>query len=166
MVTNVTSPNAEARERGTRRRLKPAMRRAELLAAAIRVLQDRDPDTVRVDEVTQAAGTAKGNFYRYFPSWNELLLAVREHFLAQYAGQVRQRLAAVEERADAWAALEMECIRFVDLLIDLGTLHKVLFHGPIADHPIDSPDSAETLVAEAIRAAMHRGAFAAMWMSM
>ena len=80
---------AEAEERRVkprkgRRRLKPAVRRSELLDAALRVLRSKGPAKVRVEDVTRAAGAAKGTFYLYFSSWEDLLVAVREHLLSTY----------------------------------------------------------------------------------
>jgi AcrR family transcriptional regulator len=150
-------PSAAARRR---RRLPPADRRQELLAAATRVLRERGPDNCRVSDITVAAGTAKGNFYRYFPTWDDLLLAVRDHLLDRYGKEMRQRYAG---RADIdWnAAIDDETDRFLTYQLDLAGLHEAAFHGPASrsePHGID-PQTAG-LIAWFLRAGTAAGAFA------
>lgn len=142
-----------------RRRLKPEERRRELLDAAVELLRDRDADDVRVDDVTRAAGAAKGTFYLYFASWKDFLVAVREHYLATHASEIRSRVrgSLTEESADPWGAFEEECVRFVDLVVDLGNLHDVLFHGPMANEPTNPANSGETVAGEIIRMAIDAG---------
>ena len=151
------TPETEASPSARHRRLNPLVRRAELIEAALRVLRSRRPTEVRVEDVTQAAGTAKGTFYLYFASWNDLLIAVRDHLLSIYASEVRARFATVM-LPDRWAMIESECIRFVDFVVELGDLGKAIFHGPIADQPIDAAHSADTLVAELLGAEIESGA--------
>jgi AcrR family transcriptional regulator len=137
--------------------LNPEARRAELLDAALRVLRERDAMHVRVEDVTQEAGTAKGTFYLYFASWNDLLVAVRDHLLSSYAAEVRTRIAAAAP-SELWAALENECVLFVDYVIGLGGLHEAIFHGPTADQPIDATHSAQALISELLSAGIAAGA--------
>jgi len=110
-----------------------------------------------VEDVTRAAGAAKGTFYRYFPSWEDLLLALREHLLSTYASDFRARFAGLSP-SNWWAELESECVWFVDFVVGLGSLHYTIFHGPIADHPIDAEHSATTLITEMLKAGIAAGA--------
>ena len=59
----------------------------------------------RVEDITAEAATAKGNFYRYFPTWDDLLLAVREQVLDRYREEVRARYAGRSD-VDWRAALD------------------------------------------------------------
>lgn len=145
------------KSRAPRRRLNPDARRSELLDAALCVLGKRNPTEVCVEDVTRAAGAAKGTFYRYFPSWNDLLLALREHLLSAYASDFRGRFAGLSP-SNWWAGVESECVRFVDFVVGLGSLHYTIFHGPIADHPIDAEHSATTLITEMLKAGIAAGA--------
>lgn len=147
----------EARPRGKRRRLAPAVRRSELLDAALRLLRSRGPTKLRVEDVTRAAGAAKGTFYLYFASWNDLLVAVRDRLLSSHASEAEARLAATTG-SEWWEAIESECVRFVDYVLELGDLHQAIFHGPIADRPIDAALSAEALIARLLRAGIEAGA--------
>jgi AcrR family transcriptional regulator len=146
-------------ERRARRRLTPAVRRAELIDAAFRVLKQHGSVASRVEDVTTAAGAAKGTFYLYFPSWDDLLVAVRDRILDEYATAVRARFAE-PRRVNWWALLAAECGCFVDFVLELGALHDAIFHGPIADRPIDDARSATRLIAETLRGGIAAGAFA------
>jgi AcrR family transcriptional regulator len=145
-----------------RRRLNPEKRRRELLDAAVRVLRRRGPVDCRVEDVTTEAGTAKGNFYRYFPTWEDLLLAVRDHLLDNYADEIRQRLA-VRTSADWWEALEEEIDCFIEFQRELGALHDVAFHGSASRaRPIDEERQATTIIATFLARGIAAGAFTAV----
>jgi AcrR family transcriptional regulator len=144
----------------SRRRLPPAARRAELLDAAIGVLRSQGPEGCRVEDITNAAGTAKGNFYRYFPTWDDLLIAVRDHLLDSYSTDLARRYAGLST-VDWWAAVDDEIRRFIDFQLGLGGLHQAVFHGPAAvTHPIETHRSAASTVAWFLAAGIADGAFA------
>jgi AcrR family transcriptional regulator len=63
-----------------RRRRKEA-RPAELLDAALTLFVEKGFAATRSEEVAKAAGVSKGTLYLYFPSKEELLKAVIQHFL-------------------------------------------------------------------------------------
>jgi len=165
MVSNDSYSHAGTRD-GTkqpgrsnaRRRLKPEMRRAELLEAALAVLRSRDPADARVEDVTRAAGTAKGTFYLYFSSWNELLAALRDHLLSAYTAQVLERFGSVEASSDWWDTFEGECRRFVDFIVELGNLHKAIFHSSALEDAIDSEHSADRVISQLLDQGMALGA--------
>ena len=156
MSESTKSTKTKAGPGGKRRRLNPAERRAELIEAALRVLRSRGPDNARVEDVTRAAKAAKGTFYLYFPSWNDLLAALRDHLLSTYAGEFRARMAAGGP-AKGWDVLEDECVRFIAFVVELGDLHAAIFHGPAANHPVDPAYSADTLLGEMLNAAIGWG---------
>jgi AcrR family transcriptional regulator len=142
-----------------RRRLSPDQRRAELLEAAVRVLRQRGPGDCRVEDITTEAATAKGSFYRYFPTWEDLLIAVRDHLMEEYADGVRQRLAS-RRNVDWWKVLEEEIDLFLEFQLGLGGLHEAVFHGPASrGRPIDDRWSGGTLTATLLAGGMASGAF-------
>lgn len=138
-----------------RRRLNPDERRVELLEAALQVLRSRDPVDARVEDVTARAGAAKGTFYLYFPSWNDLLVAVRTHLLSSYINEMSRRWT--DESANWWVSFEKECLYFVDYIVELGNLHQAIFHGPIADQPIEAELSANTLLSSLLNEGIESG---------
>jgi AcrR family transcriptional regulator len=152
------SPAAAAHPR--RRRLQPAGRRQELLEAAVRVLRRLGPDGCRVQDITAEAGTAKGNFYRYFPTWDDLLLAVRAHLLDRYSEEARQRYAG-RTGIDWNAVIDDETDRFLTFQLGLAGLHEAVFHGPASRaEPVSPAGSAASLIAWLLRAGTAAGAFA------
>ena len=139
-----------------RRRLRPEARRVELLEAALSVLRSQGPLNARVEDVTEAAGTAKGTFYLYFSSWEDMLVEVRAHILSKYISEMQKRFT-VEALSDWWVAFEKECAHFVDFHEELGELHKAIFHGPIEDRPLDAAISAETLISWMLKMGIESG---------
>lgn len=155
-MTGRPSKKRTENQRTARRRLTPGVRRSELLAAALKVLRNYGTANIRVEDVTREAGAAKGTFFRYFPSWDSLLLALRDYLLSTYGSDLRVRFTKVPA-AGWWKAFEAECIRFVDFIIDLGGVHKAVFHGPIADRPRNPQYSSKALIAELLTAGIAAG---------
>jgi len=58
-----------------RRRLSPALRRDQLIAAALDVAAGRDFSAVSVQDIAQRAGVSEGLLYHYFPAKDALLIA-------------------------------------------------------------------------------------------
>jgi len=84
-----------------RRRRKDA-RPAELLEAALTLFVEKGFAATRSEEVAKAAGVSKGTLYLYFPSKEELLKAVIQHFLgAEIEAGVQEAAAADGPTAQA-----------------------------------------------------------------
>jgi len=85
--------------------------RRRLLAAAAEEFARAGLERASIDAISLAAGYAKGTIYNYFPSKEELFLAVVEDASAQAAASspapadapARQRLAAIIAGFCAWA---------------------------------------------------------------
>ena len=75
-----------------RRRRKDA-RPAELLEAALTLFVEKGFAATRSEEVAKAAGVSKGTLYLYFPSKEELLKAVIQHFLG---AEIESKLPTVK----------------------------------------------------------------------
>jgi len=145
-----------------RRRLAPDDRRREVLDAAIRVLRDRGPGGCRVEDITAEARTAKGNFYRYFATWDDLLVAVRDHLLDAYREDLAQRYASVPQ-IELWETVDEEIDRFIAFQLDLGGLHEAVFHGPAAvERPVEKHRSAASMLAGLLTTGIADGVFAAV----
>jgi AcrR family transcriptional regulator len=117
-------------------RTKPAeQRRAELLAAGQALFLAKGIAGTSLDDITQRAGVSKGLFYLYFPSKEDLVLALQEQFSRALAERMRAAAEAVPvspvpagpesgwaDRLDACVRAGFECYR------ELHDLHEVLFH--------------------------------------
>jgi len=140
-----------------RRRLNPEARRIELLDAAVQVLNTIGPANARVEDITKAAGTAKGTFYLYFSSWEDMLEAVRERILSNYVTEMKNRFVC-RTPADWWVAFENECMAFIRFREDLGELHEAVFHGAIAERPVHSALAPGTIVGWMLKKGIKMGA--------
>ena len=86
------------------RRVKEAeVRRDELLAVATRLFVDRGYERTSIERITTQAGVAKGTFYLYFESKQDLLAQIVE----RYGDDLLQQLAVelAHEEGDAVAKL-------------------------------------------------------------
>ena len=63
-----------------RPRTKPAEVRRELIDAAHRLFLDKGFEATSVGEIVEAADVAKGTFYFYFKTKDDILLALRARF--------------------------------------------------------------------------------------
>jgi len=105
-----------ARTEERRRRVikPPAQRRRDLLAAALRTFKKRGVADATVDEIVRRAGVAKGTFYLYFGSKEELIAALQEQSGREMLERVERVLARAgrEEWRELAAALVGEMIAF------------------------------------------------------
>lgn len=96
----------------TRQRKEPAVRRAELVAAAARLFAGRGVDGTAVSDIVQAAGVAQGTFYLYFDSKDAIVCAVVEELIGGVAERIESALAdpalSAIEKLEAMAAALLE----------------------------------------------------------
>jgi AcrR family transcriptional regulator len=137
----------------------PEERRAELMDAAERLFLDRGVGPTTVDQITAAAGVAKGTFYLYFADKDAVVAALG----ARFAEGMRARIAgAVEaQRADDWpgrlAAWAAAC---TDAYIDAIRLHDVLFYGY---RPPTREGLVDNIVVDHLTDLLQAGAAAGAW---
>jgi AcrR family transcriptional regulator len=84
------------------RRVKEAeVRREELLSVATRLFVDRGYERTSIERITTEAGVAKGTFYLYFESKQDLLAQIVEAYGNELLNQLAVELARVEGDAVA-----------------------------------------------------------------
>ncbi|MFC3077786.1 TetR/AcrR family transcriptional regulator [Phenylobacterium terrae] len=142
-----------------RRRLEPEARRQEILEAAERLLRAHGPG-VRIDEVVREVGVARGTFYLYFPTWDDLLEAVRARLFEAF-DHTYPLPSEVRRPVDWPAALDWLVEAFVDFTVGLGGLHDAIFHSDFAQRRPSGDDAVVRLTA-IIRAGQEAGSFAAV----
>ena len=134
-------------------RTKPAgQRRAELLAAGRALFLAKGIAATSLDDITQQAGVSKGLFYLYFPSKEDLVLALQE----QFSHEIAARMRAAAEAEDDWAARLDACVKAgFECYRELHDLHEVLFHHarPPRRDPGALPDPEPASLPEAAPAA-------------
>ena len=87
-------------------------RRHALLDAAEALFLDQPQRVASVEEVARAAGVAKGTVYLYFPSKEEMLLALHERHTAHYFAALMRVLGGRRAGFDEiWAATRENLVR-------------------------------------------------------
>ncbi|HET9160440.1 MAG TPA: helix-turn-helix domain-containing protein [Caulobacteraceae bacterium] len=146
-------------DRPLRRRLQPQARKLEILEAAERLIQAQGA-RVRVEDVVNAAGVAKGTFFLYFPTWDDLLEAIRERLIAEF--DAAHPMPTELDGPIDWPRLVGEqASAFVDFVVARQGLGEAIFH---SDFALRRPvvDNAAVRLAAVIRAGQEAGAFAAI----
>src|SRR5436305_1350074 len=87
------------------RKVDPDARRADILAAAVRVFARKGFAASRIDDVAAEAGIAKGSVYLAFDSRDALLRAAFDEFAGHSATQLRQTIAGQGRAIDRLTAL-------------------------------------------------------------
>lgn len=157
----LTSANTMATEVHTRVR-RPESRRQELLDAALRLYLDRGVSDSTVADVTEAAGAAKGTFYRYFPSKDHLLMALRDQFTDELLATVEARAEAAAEDGP-WAQVEVLCRSLMAFGHEKAQVHDVLFRSGTFNIPDGETDPFESRIVlwmtDFIQAGVDNGTF-------
>ncbi|TYT75416.1 TetR/AcrR family transcriptional regulator [Desulfobotulus mexicanus] len=97
----------------TKQQLKSRQTQEELMAAAIRIFGEKGYSAATIAEITDYAGYAKGNFYRYWKSKDELFLDIMQARMQQHREERQNRL---QETRDGESALEV-LVDFLEALI-------------------------------------------------
>ena len=123
-----------------RRRLHPEARKLEIVEAAERLLQAHG-SRVRVEDVVREAGVAKGTFFLYFPTWDDLLETVRQRLVSDF--DAAYPLPTEVDRPVDWPALvAWQAGAFIDFASARQGIGEALFHSdfterrPLADNAI------------------------------
>jgi AcrR family transcriptional regulator len=110
-----------------RPRTKPAeTRQEELMDAAQALFLAQGVEATTISEIVAAADVAKGTFYTYFASRNEILQALAQRYTRQFIDAVddavqRQPAADGVARLRAWIRANIECY------VRTHALHDVVF---------------------------------------
>ena len=102
------------RDRNRRRRS------AQLRTAALRLFLDRGVDRVTIDDIAREAGTAKGNFYRYFEDKADLVAGIMKpavEALGAAFDSCEEALREAHDQATLSAAYQRLAIGMVPLAV-------------------------------------------------
>ena len=119
------------RMRGRPRTKPPEQRRTELLDAAQALFLEQGIEATAIEQITAAAGVAKGTFYLHFPSKEAVLAGLRVRYVVDELAAIRAEMAqAAEPRARLAAWVRAAASYYLDNI----PLHDVVFHHqPAAD---------------------------------
>jgi AcrR family transcriptional regulator len=116
-------------------------RRRELLDAASAVFRARGAGEATVDEITAHAHVAKGTFYRYFATRDEIVIALRNEVGQRIIADVVARVPSPWTTADDWwSAVDAAIATFLDYLLDHADEHNALWHGSASTIGVPASD--------------------------
>jgi AcrR family transcriptional regulator len=143
-------------DRPVRRRLSPEARKQEIVEAAERLLHLHGAK-VRVEDVVREAGVAKGTFFLYFPTWDDLLEMVRGRLVAEF-DHAHPEPTEVAGPVDWPGLMETQAAAFIDFTLSRQGFGEALFHSDFAERRPLAHNGVERLAA-AIRAGQEAGGF-------
>jgi AcrR family transcriptional regulator len=100
-------------------------KRRALLEAAEEVFVERGIARATVDEITSRAGVAKGTFYLYFSSKEELVRALHEQLWEGHVGLTRQAAERMQV-IGLWPAVDEFIERFIDYDLEHLAWHRLV----------------------------------------
>jgi AcrR family transcriptional regulator len=140
------------------RRTKPSEeRRNDLLDAAQALFIEQGASATTVEQIASRAQVAKGTFYLYFPSKDEVATALRQRFARELLASVETAMNTAsgwEEQLDAWA---VSCVAFY---ARTRQLHDALFR---AARPATSVGLIDNILIDHLRDLLRRGHEAGGW---
>jgi len=139
-----------------RRRLQPEARKREIVEAAERLLQAHG-SRVRVEDVVREAGVAKGTFFLYFPTWDDLLETVRQRLVSEFDADYPLP-TEVDGPVDWPEVVAWQAGAFIDFAAARQGIGQALFHSDFAERRTLA-DNAIVRLSAVIRAGQEAGAF-------
>ena len=140
----------------SRRRLHPEARKLEIVEAAERLL-NAGGSRVRVEDVVREAGIAKGTFFLYFPTWDDLLDTIRQRLVAEFDA-ANPLPTELEGPVDWPSVVDQQAAAFIDHTLSRRGLGEAIFHSDFAERrPL--ADNAILRLSAVIRAGQEADAF-------
>ncbi|MGK3113465.1 TetR/AcrR family transcriptional regulator [Candidatus Pantoea formicae] len=120
--------NNEPQQRQSQPRTKPAeIRLDELMDAALALFINKGFEATTISEIVRDAGVAKGTFYHYFSSKNEMLAALRARFTGHFIEKIQHALDVLPAQ-DGIARLQAWCHASVAAYVEDMAIHDALYH--------------------------------------
>lgn len=148
-----------ARKRVTK---EPDVRRQELLDAAIEIFSEKGIARTTVADITRLAGVAKGTFYLYFTSKEQLLAGLKERFVDEILAHATGLYSRVG-RDDWEALLDVTVESMTDFMIERANMVQIMVQEGFTEDTMklfaDCEAKVDEMFAAGIRAGMESGAF-------
>lgn len=155
-----TVPSLAARQRT---RKPPEERRKEILDAAERVLAAKGVAGTTVEDITAAAGVAKGTFYLYFESKDQVVAALRDRFVAESLEHANELVSRVGNE-DWWALVDTTIAAVIDFHVERQDTVRIFWGQGTTPETQDALTACEARLVEmfawGIRAGVDAGTFA------
>lgn len=138
-------------------RTKPAEERLDdLMNAAEKLFLSKGFVSTTVSEIVLSADVAKGTFYHYFQSKNDIMEALRTRYMDWYLGHIQ---AELDKQDSAYAKLKSWCENSVTYYVEKQNIHDMLFHDEYHGRGNDH----ETRAVEQIKAILAFGEKTQQW---
>ena len=108
----------------------PDVRRQELMDAAVRVFKDKGISRSTISDITEAAGVAKGTFYLYFDSKENLLGALKERFVDEILAHATSDYERVGQE-DWWTLVDSVIENWTDFMLERTDMIQVIMQEPM-----------------------------------
>ncbi|HEV3474545.1 MAG TPA: TetR/AcrR family transcriptional regulator [Actinomycetota bacterium] len=140
----------------------PDVRRQELMDAAVRVFVEKGIARTTVSDITQSAGVAKGTFYLYFTSKENLLGALKERFVNDVLAHATSHYERVG-REDWWALADSIIESFTDFMLERKDMIHVIVQEGLAPESsqlfAECEAKVDAMFAAGIQAGIQAGVF-------
>jgi len=137
----------------------PEERRDELMNAAQLLFLKHGVGPTTIEQITTAAAVAKGTFYLYFSSKEDILAALADRFADKLLAKIKAAIAEQKEedwkgKLAAWAAAG------VTAYLESIRLHDILFYG---SRPATREGQVDNIVIDHLVELLQAGARAGVW---
>lgn len=142
------------------RRVKPAeVRLDELMSAAEQLFLAKGVDSTTINEIVEQAQVAKGTFYHYFASKNELLAAMGERYTAGFLKRLEEKTDSC--KADDWLARLCAWVQeSIEAYADTYRLHDIVYTN---HHHHDRSNREKNAILEQLQVILENGNQAGVW---
>ena len=126
-----------------RREEKAEKTKANLMKSALTLFRNRGYDGVSVEEITRAAGVAKGTFYSYFETKSDIIVEEFwkiDRFYESYASRNLRRYTGAGEKLLAFTRAQMRYVRDEVGVENLKILYANQVSGVGGDRVIVNPE--------------------------
>jgi len=127
------------------------------MRAAQRLFLRNGIATTTIEQITSAARVAKGTFYLYFSSKDDVLVALREDFAHQLLSKIK---TAVGEQSTFSGKLAAWASAGIAAYLDAIRLHDILFY---SSHPPTREGLVENIIIDHLIEMLQDGAKAKAW---
>jgi AcrR family transcriptional regulator len=145
-----------------RTRKAPEERRKDILDAAERVLAMKGIAGTTVEDITAAAGVAKGTFYLYFQSKDQVVAALRDRFVEESLAHANELLSRVGQE-DWWALVDTTIAAVIDFHLERQDTVRIFWGQGVTPETQDVLAACEARLVEmfawGIRAGVDAGTF-------
>ena len=138
----------------------PAERRDELMNAALRLFLKHGVGPTTIEQITSGADVAKGTFYLYFSSKEEVLAALGQRFAQELLAGIRAAIAA-KPNEDWKGKLATWARAGVTGYMDSIRLHDIVFLG--SHRPPTRKGLFDNIIIDHLLALLQAGADAGAW---